>query len=152
MGATLRLYEDMYDEEFSLVGIHTSLEDFALVYALNEVLKIRLKRLSEDLSFSPSISYPCFEWKDELYDRNWTLFKNSCITSEQSNPDDLFPEELSYTSHQLVPEHKEVNFLLKLDDIELHSTLLQKIKAIPKVVTAYEIDTAKLKSKPNLIF
>jgi len=152
MGATLRIYEDLYDEEFSLVGIHTSLEDYALAYALNEMLKIRLKRSAEDLSFSSTISYPCFEWKDELYDRNWALFTNTCITSEQSNPDDLFPEELSYTSHQLVPEYKEVSYLLKMDDNEFNSVLLKKIKAIPKVVTAYSIETENLKSKPNLIF
>jgi len=152
MGATLRIYEDLYDEEFSLVGIHTNLEDFAIVYALNEVLKIRLKRSTKDLSFSSTISYPSFEWKDELYDRNWALFTNTCITSQQSKPNDLFPEELSYTSHQLVPEYKEVNYLLKLDDYELNSALLKKIKAIPKVVTAYAIETEKLKSKPNLIF
>ncbi|NNJ88001.1 MAG: IPExxxVDY family protein [Eudoraea sp.] len=152
MGATLRICEDLYDEEFSLVGIHTSLEDYALVYALNEVLKIRLKRSIEDLSFSSSISYPCFEWKDELYDRNWALFTNSCITAEQSKPNDLFPEEPSYTSHHLVPEYKEVTYFLKMDDYELNSVLLKKIKDIPKIVTAYTIETEKLKSKPNLIF
>jgi hypothetical protein len=152
MGASLQLYEDLYDEEFSLVGIHTNLEDYALVYALNEVLKIRLKRAVEDLSFSSTISYPCFEWKDELYDQNWALFINTCITSQQTKPNDLFPEELSYTSHQLVPEYKEVNYLLKMDNSELNSVLLTKIKGIPKVVTAYSIETEKLKSKPNLIF
>jgi hypothetical protein len=152
MGATLRIYEDLYVEEFSLVGIHTSLEDHALVYALNGALKIHLKRTAKDLSFSSSISYPCFEWKDELYDRNWVLFINSCITSQQTSPAGLFPEELSYTSHQLVPEHKEVNYLLKMDEDGLNAALLQKIKAIPKVVTAYAIETEKLKSKPNLIF
>lgn len=152
MGASLQLYEDLYDEEFSLVGIHTNLEDYALAYALNEALKIRLKRVVEDLSFSSTISYPCFEWKDELYDQNWALFINTCITSHETKPNDLFPEELSYTSHQLVPEYKEVNYLLKMDDSELNADLLTKIKGIPKVVTAYAIETEKLKSKPNLIF
>jgi len=148
----LRLHEDLYDEDFSLVGIHTSLEDYALVYALNEVLKIRLKRLEEDLSFSSTISYPCFEWKDELYDQNWALFINTCITSQETKPNDLFPDELSYISHQLVPEYKEVNYLLKMDESAFNSVLLKRIKAIPKVVTAYAIETEKLKSKPNLIF
>ncbi len=152
MGASLRIHEDLYDEEFSLVGIHTSLEDYALVYALNEALKIRLKRSSEDLSFSSTIAYPCFEWKDELYDLNWALFINTCITSQKNKPNDLFPEELSYTSHQLVPEHKEADYLLKMDNYALNSALLKKIKTIPKVVTAYAIETEKLKSKPNLIF
>ncbi len=152
MGATLRIHEDLYDEEFSLVGILTNLEDYALAYALNGALKIKLNRYSEDLSFPSNISYPCFEWKDELYDRNWALFVNTCTTAHQTKPNDLFPEELSYTSHRLVPEHKEVNYLLKMDNCELKNSLLQKIKAIPMVVTAYAIETEKLKSKPNLIF
>jgi len=151
MGATMRLLEDSYAEEFALVGIYTSLEDHALACSLNETLKIRLRRTNMDLAFSPEIHFPFFEWKDELYDQDWVLFTNSCITSQKSGGGDLFPEELSYSSHHLVPEHKGVNFLLKVEEEVSNPEMLKKIKGISGVITAYTIQTENLKSKPNLI-
>jgi hypothetical protein len=152
MGVTMRILEDSYEEDFALVGIHTGLDDYALAYALNESLKIRLRRTGSDLAFSSEVSYPFFEWKNELYDQNWALLTNSCITSQKSHPGDLFPEEPSYSNHHLLPEHKGVNFLLKTDEEVLRPEMLNKIKAIPGVITAYVIQTENLKSKPNLIF
>lgn len=152
MGTSMRIFEDLYEEEFDLVGIHTGMEDFALAFALNRVFKIRLQRTTKDIEFTPRINYPCFEWKDELLDRNWMLFVNSCITSQQTKPNGLFPDEPSYTMHSLIPEHKEVNYLLKIDEGQGTNELIQEIKAIPKIITAYAITTDKLKSKPNLIY
>jgi hypothetical protein len=152
MGAGMRILEDAYAEEFALVGIHTGLEDYALAYALNENLKLRLRRVNTDLCFTSSVSYPFFEWKDELYDQTWSLLTNTCITEQKSFTGDLFPEEPSFSNHHLVPEHKGVNFLLKADEDVLNNETLRKIKAIPGVLTAYVIETANLKSKPNLIF
>ena len=151
MGATMRLLEDSYAEEFALVGIYTSMEDHALAYALNESLKIRLRRTVRDLTFSPEVYFPFFEWKDELYDQDWALFTNTCITSQKSNGGDLFPEEPSYSNHHLVPEHRGVNFLLKVEEEVLDPEMLKRIKGMPGVITAYVIQTENLKSKPNLI-
>lgn len=152
MGAGMRILEDSYAEEFALVGIYTGLEDYTLAYALNETLRLRLRRAVPDLSFSQSIFYPYFEWKDELYDQYWSLLTNSCITIHRSNQGDLFPEEPSFSNHLLVPEHKAVNFLLKVEEDVFDAEMVRKIKDIPGVITAYEIETANLKSKPNLIF
>jgi len=148
----MRILEESYEVEFALVGIYTNLEDFALAYALNESLKLHLKRADTDLLFSSDIIYPYFEWKDKMYDREWSLLTNSCITSHKGTSSDLFPEEPSFSNHLLVPEHKEVNFLLKVEQEVMDSDLLLKIKAIPKVITAYVIETRNLKSKHNLIF
>ena len=116
MGATLKIYEDFYDDSFTLLGIHTTLEDYALVYELNRCLGLRLKRSGADLDVTGEISYPLFEWKDELHHRNWTLLVNSCKTEQQSVLNDLFPNEPSYSMHHLVPEHKDVDYLLKIDE------------------------------------
>ncbi|MEX0361096.1 MAG: IPExxxVDY family protein [Allomuricauda sp.] len=54
----------------------------------------------------------------------------------------------------MIKERKEVDYLLKVDGVD-GPTLVQQIKAIntiPKVVTAYPMDTQTLKSKRNLIF
>ncbi len=152
MGSNMRILEDFYAEDFALAGIHTSREDFSLVYALNKTLKLRLRRAVSDLSFSSNIFYPYFEWKDELYDRNWSLLTNSCITQHRGRSGDLFPEEPSFSSNALVPEYKGANYLLKTEEDVLNSEVITRIKSIPGVITAYVIETVNLKSKTNLIF
>ncbi|QBA65260.1 IPExxxVDY family protein [Muriicola soli] len=148
----MQILEESYEEEFALVGIYTNLEDYALAYALNESLRLHLRKAETDLVFSSEVIYPYFEWKDEMYDREWSLLINSCITTHQSASGNLFPEEPSFSNHLLVPEYKEVNFLLKVEPEALDAELLLKIKSIPKVIAAYVIETTKLKSKHNLIF
>lgn len=152
MGATLKIYEDFYEDSFTLLGIHTTLEDHALVYELNRYLDLRLKRSRTNLDITEEISYPLFEWKDELHHRNWTLLVNSCKTAQQSVLNDLFPNELSYTMHHLVPEHKDMDYLLKIDEEEMGTDILKDILEIPQVITSYDINTDTLKSKQNLIF
>jgi hypothetical protein len=54
--------------------------------------------------------------------------------------------------HHLVPEHKDVDYLLKIDEEEMGTDILKEILTIPKVITAHDINTDTLKSKHNLIF
>lgn len=152
MGAIIKIYEDFCEDSFAVLGIHSGLEDYALGYALNQELRIHLRRLKNDLDISPRISYPIFEWRDELYDRNWTLLTNRCRTEEKSGLNDLFPNEPSYSMHHLVPEYKDADYLLKVDEEGMESDILKSIKAIPEVIAAYTIEIDRLKSKPNLIF
>ncbi len=49
MATTHRILDDFYEESFSLIAIHCSLEDYALVYALNRYLKTQFRRLRTDL-------------------------------------------------------------------------------------------------------
>jgi len=152
MGAVLKIDEDFYEDSFTLLGIHTTLEDYALVYELNRCLGLHLKRSGTDLDLTEEISYPLFEWKDELHHRNWTLLVNSCKTEQQAVLNDLFPNEPSYSWHHLVPEHKDMAYLLKIDEEKMGTEILKDILKIPKVITANDINTDTLKSKQNLIF
>ena len=46
--------EDSFSEEFSLLAIHTDLEDFRLAYFLNKTLDLNLSRKEFDLNFIDS--------------------------------------------------------------------------------------------------
>jgi len=52
----------------------------------------------------------------------------------------------------LIPEKREVDFFLKLEGDEKNLKLLPGLLSIPKVTTAYRLETAKLKSRYNLIY
>jgi hypothetical protein len=83
---------------------------------------------------------------------------NICKTEELQNRNytSLFDtqEKIIKTFH-LLPEHKTVNYFLKIESefsFSKEKYILDSISKIPQVVTAYGIDSSQLKSKDNLIF
>lgn len=159
MAAVHKLTEDFYEDSFDLIALHSSLEDYALAYALNHTLKSNFKRRRRDLDISDQIAIPIFEWKDDLNDRYWTLFTNKGVGQEMRVENGLFKEEPSYRNHHLLVEYREVDYFLKIEQdgsdsyrqVENENTITALL-TIPKVITAYAVETQKLKSKNNLIF
>ncbi len=154
MAAVHKITDDLFEDSYTLVALHSSMEDHAMVYGINLCLKSSLKRLSEDLDLTRHISFPIFEWKDNITDSYWTLFVNNVIQEENLVRTDLFKNEPSYMTHCLVPEYKDADYLLKIehDDDNVEEEIVKTLLTIPKVITAYILDTDKLKSKNNLIF
>ncbi len=149
--------EDSFSEEFSLLAIHTDLEDFRLAYFLNKTLDLNLSRKEFDLNFIDSKgNFSVFEYIDQDNFLKWNLISNIYnhnFTTNISN--DLF--ELSselVKKFNLLSEYKNVNFLLKLENNENQVDLediIKEIKNIPQIITLYNINK-DLKNKENLIF
>jgi len=148
-----KISDDFCEENYVLIALHSDLEDYSLAYALNRVLKISLKRAKEDLDISNKHSFPIYEWKDKLNERYWTLIVNSSKKEEYLEFNDLFSNEASSTVYHLIPEYKDVDYLLKIEQEEeqIDGNMLDSILEIPEIITAYPIETNKLKSKQNLI-
>lgn len=154
MAAIYKINDDFYDESFILIALHTTLNDYALVYELNQSLKSRFKRAKKNFDLAENKSFPIFEWDDEFNDMYWVLVANQSSEQELIANNDLFQNESTYTKPRLIPEYKDVDYLLKIEtekDIEINS-LIKNILMLPRVMAAYEINTEKLKSKNNLIF
>ena len=152
--AVHKITDDFYEDTFTLLALHSSMEDFAIVYALNLCLKSNFKRAAKDLEISENISFPIFEWRDHNNDSYWTLITNTSFQEDNKVRTDLFVNEPSYTKHQLIPEHKEADYLLKIehDDDNLEEQTVKQLLTIPKIITAYILEVDQLKSKSNLIF
>lgn len=154
------ILDDTFDETlYTLIGIHCSLEDYRLAYLINQYLGITLTRKSSDLDFNKGqVSYSIYEWEDHNQLITWNLVSNICKTQELKirNYSSLFDtkEKITKTFH-LLPEHKTVNYFLKIESefsFKKEKYILDSILKIPQVVTAYSIDSGQLKSKDNLIF
>ena len=145
--------DDFCEENYVLIALHCGLEDYALAYALNRALKINLKRSETDLDISNETSFPIYDWKDKLNERYWTLIVNTSVKEEYLEFHDLFSDETSSTVYHVLPEYKDVDYLLKIEqeEDEVDSGMLDSILEIPRIITAYQIETYKLKSKQNLI-
>lgn len=152
--------DDIFEEvSYSLIAIHCSAEDYRLAYALNKCLSVNLKRKHEDLDVNNVSSiYSIYEWEDMDQLTTWNLVSNVCKkeADEQTNSNSLFGEnDRSMTTYNLISEHKNVDFLLKIDSnggFINEKNILNKLLEISFVVTAYSIDASKLKSRTNLIF
>ena len=68
-----KISTDFYEDSFDLIAIHSSLEGYALAYALNLRLKSDFRRCKKDLDISAQIKIPIFEWKDDINDRYFKL-------------------------------------------------------------------------------
>ncbi len=154
MAAAHKILEDFYEDAFVLVALHSSLEDYAIAYTLNSSLKSNLKRTKTDLDITAKVSFPVFEWRDIINDRYWTLLNNNCIEEATTAQSGLFEQEPSYTNHYLVPELKDVDYFLKIeqDEENFQEGIVKTLLSLPNVVTAYAVDANTLKSKKNLIF
>jgi hypothetical protein len=148
---------DFISDDYELIAIHSSLEDFKLAYSLNVVLGIQL---SKSLSYveiaipegkSAFINYIFDDKKNDIV---WTLIENKAtIINSNKQTSSLF-EQIDITVF-LLPEFKKTDYLLKIENIDYgfeSESIIEKIQEIKNVTTAYTIDITNLKSKNNLIF
>lgn len=148
--------DDFCEEEYSLIGIHTALEDFKLAYLLNKSLGTSFYKSRENLSFEnqrKKASFSIFNYASVKYDFDWFLIANSSKRENQTESNELLLT--SETKTYLIPEKKKVDFFIKISgDLEYSfvSETVDKIKKIDQVITSYSIDKNTLKSKDFLIF
>ncbi len=145
---------DFYEAEFTLIALHTSIEDFALAYWLNTHLKTKFKRQKKDLDLGEDAQFSVFTWLDVKTDSYWSLVSNKHLLVDQQQRDDLFSETPLEKMKLLIAEQPRVDYFLKIEDegYTNMTKLLGQLKQIPVIVTAFSVDQNQLKSKNNLIF
>lgn len=149
-------FNDFYEDDFSLIGIHTTLEDYKLAYLLNKNLKINFIKSKENLNFEktekPS-SFSIFNYYNKEYDSDWVLIANSSKRENQTESNELLLT--TETKTYLIPEKKKVDFFIKVSgelEFDFVTKIIDKVKNIEQVITSYPIDKNTLKSKDFLIF
>ena len=153
------LVDDFSEDTYTLMAIHCNLEDYRIAYLLNQYLNVNLVRMPQDLDFKYiAASYSIYEWEDKNQLITWNLVSNVCKKEEDSltSTGSLFKSQNKIIrTHNLIPEHKKVNYLLKInsDGNSINEkNLIHKIQEIPQIAAVYSIDVALLKTKDNLIF
>ena len=149
-------FNDFYEDDFSLIGIHTTLEDYKLAYLLNKNLKINFIKSKENLNFEktekPS-SFSIFNYYNKEYDSDWVLIANSSKRENQKESNELLLT--TETKTYLIPEKKKVDFFIKVSGelgFDFVTKIIDKVKNIEQIITSYPIDKNTLKSKDFLIF
>lgn len=144
------------DVDYSLVGIHSTEEDYRLAFLLNKYLNTKLTRFKNNLDFKNSnAEFPLFEFKDENNFINYYLINNKHKEFVKNKKNvGLFDGNYSTISY-LIPEKKKIDFFLKIEGCYQDSfinNLIEKLNAINQIITSYSIEPTTLKSKDHLIF
>ncbi len=157
-----KLHLEEFDEiDYQLIAIHSSLEDYRLAYYINQNLPINLKKENCNIQISNKegeTQFTRFVFEDSK-DIVWNLVqnKNDDFVPSQNSNQGLFAETNNKFSTKiyLIPEFKNVNFFLKIENGEVNidvSKITNYIKKIDRVSTVYAVEVEKIKSKNNLIF
>lgn len=159
MAAIHKLNEGLYEDYFDLIALHCNLDDYALGYSLNRYLKSSFKRRRDDFEITPYVTVPIYEWRDDVKDSYWTFFANRVLGEETGPIDGIFKDALSFTKHYVIGEFRDVDYFIKIErDGPDHYRLAEQKKtlasllSVPRIITAYSIDTKELKSQNHLIF
>lgn len=161
MPAHKLVLDEVFEQPFGLIAIHSSIEEYKLAFLLNKHLGLRLARSRRDVDFQVGalqVLFALYSFEDLQKYRQYYLVSNTAKGEQVANTvaNSLFGEEqVSVQKTYLLPEFKKVDFFLKIEE-ETSSVseeqLLKQIKEIPQVSTAYSIDFHQIKSKENLIF
>jgi len=143
------------EDDYSLIGIHSTEEDYRIAYLLNKNLNTRLTRFEQCLDFKDSTAeFPLFEYKDEKTFINYYLINNKHLQFVNNYDNEVLfggNDTVSY----LIPEKKNVDFFLKIEGCNSDAfieNLVENLKKINQIITSYPLDPATLKSRDHLIF
>ena len=136
--------DDFCEEPYSLIGIHSTLEDYKLAYLINQNLNTRFYKAIKDLEFKrdkKKASFSIYNYENTNDGFNWFLIANSYRRENQTVSNELLLT--SETKTYLIPEKKKVDFFLKIcgdSEYDFVMKTIQKIINIENVITAYSID------------
>ncbi|HET7360778.1 MAG TPA: IPExxxVDY family protein [Salinimicrobium sp.] len=152
--------EEVAQQPFKLIAIHSHIEEYKLAFILNKNLNLRLTRTRTDVDLhtkSGQSFFSLYAYKDLLHYCTYYLVSNRSnsrgTTTAVENT--LFENEFTLTPAHLLPELKKVDFFLKVEgetEAILKKPYLRYLNSIPQISTAYGIDKSQIKSEENLIF
>lgn len=161
MPAHKLVLDEVFEQPYKLLAIHSSVEEYKLAYLLNKHLDLRLARSPHDLDLhagAENIHFAHFVYEDQQKYCRYHLVTNIARREELSGSGEnslFFGEQMAVKKSYLLPEFKQVDFFVKIED-ELDSIndrlLISRILEIPQISTAYAIDFDRIKTKENLIF
>lgn len=148
--------------DYSLIAIHTTLEDYRLAYFINQRLHVNLNKSIKEIQITDKegeVHFSRFHYYEKKKDISWDLIQNINEVIQQKKEDNqgLFTNfELEVAKKvYMIPEFKKVNYFLKIENSEDNTNLIEiqsELNSIDQIATNYIVDINKIKSKNNLIF
>ncbi len=149
-------------DDYRIIAIHSSRkEDFKVVYSINTILQFFLERQHSDILIETeegNARFSIFEYEDQDLHVLWKLVSNKAFILPDT---DLISPLFTGRNHAitkqgyLVPELKNVDYLIKIEDADDSldlSKIIEKLNTVKIFSTAYELKQETIKYRKNLIF
>jgi hypothetical protein len=155
-------YGEFDEIDYSLIAIHTSLEDYRLAYFINQKIHVTLNKSLKEIQITVKegeAHFSRFHYYEKKKEISWDLIQNKNVVIQQQNGEiqSLFSNlnlEVA-TKVYMLPEFKKVDYFLKIENSDDNLDLIKiqnRLNTIDNIATIYIIDSNKIKSKNNLIF
>ncbi|MBI1837223.1 MAG: IPExxxVDY family protein [Flavobacteriia bacterium] len=129
------------DNEYEMIGLCSHHNDYRLVWALNENLKLAFSKSHEDFFVVTKkglviSNHSLYEFNDEENFLEYFLIKNKNL------------------GKYLIPEKPIIDYFLFIYGIDSESLeeLTQKLKKVTSVLAVFSLDPLALESTENLVF
>lgn len=161
MPAHKLVLDEVFEQPYKLIAIHASIEEYRIAFLLNKHLNLKLARLPKDLDLhlgADNMHFAHYLYEDEQNYCTYHMVSNLSMSTAGTGKEEhslFLDDNLVTKTSYLLPEFKQVDFLIKIEDemeIVSEKLLVQQILEIPQVTTAYAIDFDRVKTKKNLIF
>lgn len=133
-----------YEYEFDLIGVSTTVKEYKLAWAINNVLGIRLvKDKDVEMDFKNDTFVVISNFIYETENSVFRLLRNRSF--DQGAGSQSF----------LVPELKDFDYMVLISGFEDTFSIEEvthQLKALPEIEFLQRINISQLKSKENLIF
>lgn len=150
--------------DFTLLSIKSNLDDYRIVFHINQALSLNLSRVAPDIECIRdefTASFSCFMFEDFNQDLTWRLLQNKSIKASDNNQvidDSLFSgsqENIEQVMHLLPNRHAMWDYFLQIKNADLSfdsQNLIEAIAEIKGVSLIQELDVAQIKNSNDLIF
>ena len=125
-----------YDIDFLLLGLSCFEKDYRLCWLINKQLSVAFSRADDLCLLRNDVEqcFPRFTYSWESEDAELTLLKNRTAAGV------------------LLPELRQVDYLLKVDAEELPQDLFEQVRQVPRVAAVFVLEPNGLKEKEVLLF
>lgn len=148
--------DDLLEDYSLILAIYSSAEIYRIAYHINRVLNINLERQDKDIDLQIGetvVDYPFYHFFDKIDNTDYYFIANKGIAKTQPDEDlNLLFKEASIYHTYLIPERKNVDYFLKIENPDTSIDFKEYIKQINEIKTVHEMDIDGIKSYNNLIF
>lgn len=146
---------DYIEDTYSIIAIHTVMEDFKLAYYINNLCNTEFKRSHNLYNAQLKTTIRGLIWENDLEEEVWYLLTNKLSPKKETNLQlvmDSLSDKNKNIKQFLLPEFKLVDYFIKVPKSSIADKFIKKIKTLSGIEMIYIIPDTIIKSNQNLIF
>ena len=146
------ILEEIDEDDFSLIALHSSCEPYYLAFLLNSKCQCQFAQKKEKKEgVKADHPFESFEWVDPIKGIEIRLFSNRYLKFQKDVQKGSSLFDLPETKElYLIQDLKEVDYIIKIDSGIEDRVLIKRIESIDQVSYRYLIDQSQLKIDSRL--